>query len=382
MTSGFPHSPTVLTIDLDAVASNWRYLRDLTAHKHCAAVVKADGYGLGLAPVARRLAAEGCDTFFVAHLDEGIALAAALKPGRMTAWQTRPRICVMNGLMPGQAAVYAEHDIWPCLNDLGQVDGWQRFCGDQGKALPAVLHVDTGMSRTGLDRLEARVLMEQPSRLDGVNLRFIMSHMACADTPDDPMNRRQQDYFATCLKHLPKAAEGGMLAASSASFLGPDWHFDWIRPGVALYGVRPNRVAPNPLKPTISLDARILQIRQIDAPESVGYGASHRVQGPTRIATLAVGYADGFLRCLSNNASAWMGDVEMPIVGRVSMDLITVDITAAPQIGPGDSLNLIGPHQDVDAVADKAGTIGYEILTSLGQRYARHYLGQLDGETA
>ncbi|HAE02415.1 MAG TPA: alanine racemase, partial [Rhodospirillaceae bacterium] len=138
----------------------------------------------------------------------------------------------------------------------------------------------------------------------------------------------------------------------------------------------------NPLKPTISLDAKILQIRQIDAPESVGYGASHRVQGPTRIATLAVGYADGFLRCLSNNASAWMGDVEMPIVGRVSMDLITVDITAAPQIGLGDSLNLIGPHQDVDAVADKAGTIGYEILTSLGQRYARHYLGQSDGETA
>ena len=245
-----------------------------------------------------------------------------------------------------------------------------------------MLHIDTGMSRTGLDRLEARVLMEQPSRLDGINLRFIMSHMACADTPDDPMNRRQQQYFATCLKHLPKAAEGGMLAASSASFLGPDWHFDWIRPGVALYGVRPNRVAPNPLKPTISLDAKILQIRQIDAPESVGYGASHRVQGPTRIATLAVGYADGFLRCLSNNASAWMGDVEMPIVGRVSMDLITVDITAAPQIGLGDSLNLIGPHQDVDAVADKAGTIGYEILTSLGQRYARHYLGQSDGETA
>ena len=235
--------------------------------------------------------------------------------------------------------------------------GW-----NQRRALPAVLHIDTGMSRTGLDRLEARVLMEQPSRLDGINLRFIMSHMACADTPDDPMNRRQQQYFATCLKHLPKAAEGGMLAASSASFLGPDWHFDWIRPGVALYGVRPNRVAPNPLKPTISLDARILQIRQIDAPESVGYGASHRVQGPTRI--------------------AWTGDIEMPIVGRVSMDLFTVDITAAPQIGPGDSLNLIGPHQDVDAVADKAGTIGYEILTSLGQRYARHYLGQSDGETA
>ncbi|MDF1750478.1 MAG: alanine racemase, partial [Alphaproteobacteria bacterium] len=325
MTAGFPHSPTVLTIDLDAVASNWRYMRDLTAHQRCAAVVKADGYGLGLAPVARRLATEGCDTFFVAHLDEGIALASLLKPGRKTAWKTRPRICVMNGLMPGQAAVYRDHGLWPSLNDLGQVEAWQRFCIDQKKALPAVLHVDTGMSRTGLDRLEVRVLIGEPSRLDGIDLRFIMSHMACADTPDDPMNWQQQQHFATCMEQLPKPVEGGMLAASSASFLGPEWHFDWIRPGVALYGVRPNTVAPNPLKPTISLDAKILQIRQIDAPESVGYGASHRVSGPTRIATLAVGYADGFLRSLSNNASAWIGDVEVPIVGRVSMDLVTVD---------------------------------------------------------
>lgn len=364
--SGSPNSPTILTVDLDAIAENWRFLRDRTAHGNCAAVVKADGYGLGLAPVATALAAAGCDTFFVAHLDEGIALRQVLKDARIT---------VMNGLMPGQQAIYTEHDLWPSLNDLGQIGAWKAFCAKQETALPAVLHCDTGMSRTGLDRTEARVLSAEPDRLQGIDLRFLMSHMACADTPDHPLNREQQRAFAALTQALPAPKQGGMLAASSAIFLGPDWHFDWIRPGVCLYGVRPNAEAPNPMKPVVSLDAKILQVRQIDAPESVGYGAGHRVEGPTRIATLAIGYADGFLRSLSNTAKAWVGEVEVPLVGRVSMDLITIDISALPHIGPGDTVSLIGAHQDVDALADQAGTIGYEILTSLGSRYARHYVG-------
>ncbi len=373
--AGYPYSPTRLTINLDAVVENWRILRDQTRHKRCAAVVKADGYGLGLAPVAQRLTAAGCDTFFVAHLDEGIALAQLLEPTPNTIWNERPRICVMNGLLPGQEAAYLEHRLWPSLNDPGQIGRWQDFCNQRESALPAVLHCDTGMSRTGLDRRETEMLIAEPEQLDGINLRFVMSHMACADTPDHPMNREQQRFFADLVARLPKAAEGAMLAASSATFLGEDWHFDWIRPGVCLYGVRPNAGIPNPMRPVVSLESQILQVRQIDAPESVGYGASHRAQGPARIATLAVGYADGFLRSLSNSASAWRGDVEVPIVGRVSMDLITVDVTALSDITAGDTLSLIGPNQDIDRLAEAAGTIGYEILTSLGTRYARHYIG-------
>lgn len=364
--TGSPNSPTVLTIDLNAIAENWRFLRDRTAHKNCAAVVKADGYGLGLDPVAQTLAAAGCDTFFVAHLDEGIALRATLPDVRIT---------VMNGLMPGQQETYVEHGLWPSLNDLGQIGAWKTFCSKKETALPAVLHCDTGMSRTGLDRTEARVLSAEPDRLQGIDLRFLMSHMACADTPSHPLNREQQRIFAALTQALPPQKDGAMLAASSAIFLGADWHFDWVRPGVCLFGVRPNEEAPNPMKPVVSLDAKILQVRQIDAPESVGYGAGHRVEGPTRIATLAIGYADGFLRSLSNTAKAWVGEVEVPLVGRVSMDLITIDISALPHIGPGDTVSLIGPQQDVDALADQAGTIGYEILTSLGARYSRHYVG-------
>jgi len=368
---GKSHSPTRLTIDLDAVVENWRILKSQTSHGRASAVVKANGYGLGLKQVARALANAGCDTFFVAHLDEGIALKDILSDFPSA------RVFAMNGLLEDEPAVYLEHGVIPTLGDLGQIDRWQSVCSDQGRALPAVLHLDTGMSRTGLDRGELETLIDQPERLSGIDMRFVMSHMACADTPEHPLNREQQTRFSDALARLPKSTEGGMLAASSATFLGPDWHFDWIRPGVCLYGVRPNSDTPNPMRPVITLEAGILQVRQIDAPESVGYGASHRAAGPARVATLAVGYADGFLRSLSNTAKAWVGKVEVPVVGRVSMDLITLDVTHLPNIGPGDVVTLIGPEpgRDVDALAERAGTIGYELLTSLGARYARHYIG-------
>lgn len=369
--NGFRYSPTRLTIDLDAIAANWEILKAQTAHGRAAAVVKADGYGLGLAKVARRLAAAGCETFFVAHLDEGLTLAELFGPDR------RQRIITMNGLLPGQEAVHAEAGLWPSLNDLGQIERWRAFCKGRDAALPAVLHCDTGMSRTGLDRTEAETLIAEPERLDGIDLRFLMSHIACADTPGHPMNADQRDRFADLAARLPKPAEGAMLAASSATFLGPEWHFDWIRPGVCLYGARPNTQIANPMRPVVSLEADILQIRQIDAPETVGYGAGHRVEGPTRIATIAVGYADGFLRSLSHAAKAWVGDVEVPVVGRVSMDLVTIDVTALPGLEPGAPITLLGAQQGIDDLADQAGTIGYEILTSLGARYRRTYLGDV-----
>jgi alanine racemase len=372
---GFSHSPTRLTIDLDAIAANWAILKAQTAHGRAAAVVKADGYGLGLEKVARRLAADGCETFFVAHLDEGLALAALFGPNR------HQRIVIMNGLLPGQEAVHAEAGLWPSLNDLGQIERWRTFCAAREASLPAVLHCDTGMSRTGLDRKEAEILIAEPERLAGIDLRFLMSHVACADTPGHPKNADQRDRFADLAARLPRTAEGAMLAASSATFLGPEWHFDWIRPGVCLYGARPNTQIENPMRPVASLEADILQIRQIDAPETVGYGAGHRVEGPTRIATIAVGYADGFLRYLSDRAKAWVGDVEVPVVGRVSMDLVTIDVTALPGLEPGAAITLLGPHQGIDDLADQAGTIGYEILTSLGARYRRTYLGEATAES-
>jgi alanine racemase len=258
------------------------------------------------------------------------------------------------------------------LNDLGQVAQWSKECATNG-AHPSILHLDTGMCRLGLPPEEQQTLFNDPQRLDGLSLTCIMSHLACADTPDHPLNRQQQVDFAAAIKRLPKV--DASLAASSGIFLGPDWHFDMVRPGVSLYGVAPTPGEPNPMAPVVKLSGKIIQIRHVDAPQTVGYGATHRFTGPTRVATVAAGYADGYLRSLSGRASASIGGVTVPVVGRVSMDLITLDISNAPAAQPGDMIDLIGPHFDVDAAADAAGTIGYEILTSLGRRYQRHYVG-------
>ncbi len=365
--SGPPNATTVLTIDLDALAANYRLLKERAAPAHCAAVVKADGYGLGVGPVGRTLHAAGCTRFFVAHLDEAATLREALGGKTVTA-----EIAVLNGLMPGQESVFRDHGLMPVLNDLGQVAQWSADCRANG-AHPAILHLDTGMCRLGLPPEEQQILFDDPQRLDGLPLRCIMSHLACADTPEHPLNRQQQKDFAAAIKRLPTV--DASLAASSGTFLGPDWHFDMVRPGVSLYGVAPTPGEPNPMTPVVKLSGKIIQIRHVDAPQTVGYGATHRFTGPTRVATVAAGYADGYLRSLSGRASASIGGVTVPVVGRVSMDLITLDISNAPAAQPGDMIDLIGPDFDVDAAADAAGTIGYEILTSLGRRYQRHYVG-------
>jgi len=365
--SGPSNATTILTVDLDALAANYRLLQQRAAPAQCAAVVKADGYGLGVGPVGRTLHAAGCTRFFVAHLDEAATLRKALGGAASTA-----EIAVLNGLMPGQEKVFHDHNLMPVLNDLGQVAQWSEECRANG-AHPSILHLDTGMCRLGLPPEEQRTLFDDPQRLDGLSLTCIMSHLACADTPDHPLNRQQQVDFAAAIKRLPKVDTS--LAASSGIFLGPDWHFDMVRPGVSLYGVAPTPGEPNPMAPVVKLSGKIIQIRHVDAPQTVGYGATHRFTGPTRVATVAAGYADGYLRSLSGRASASIGGITVPVVGRVSMDLITLDISNAPAAQPGDMIDLIGPHFDVDAAADAAGTIGYEILTSLGRRYQRHYVG-------
>ncbi len=360
----------ILTIDLEAIKDNYRRLRQELRPVTCAAVVKADAYGLGAARVAPALAKAGARTFFTATLDEAAAVRESLE-------KTRPSadIFVLNGAGAGSVEDFAALEIMPVLNSLGEIETWTAAARNAGHSLPAALHVDTGMNRLGLPGGELETLIAEPDRLAGIELRYVMSHLACAEEAGHQLNGAQLQRFEEARARLPGAP--GSLANSSGIFLGADYHFDLARPGAALFGVNPTPDRPNPMGQVVRLQGRILQVRQIDAPQSVGYGATHRMVGGSRVATVALGYADGFLRSLSDRASAWIGDRKVPVIGRVSMDLITLDVTgiAAGEAHAGGLVDLIGPNQDVDTLAGAAGTIGYEVLTSLGARYHREFLG-------
>lgn len=356
------HAGATLEIDLGAVRANYRLLRRRLGGASCGAVVKADAYGLGAEQIAPALAAEGCRQFFVAHLDEAIALRPLLP---------RAEIFVLNGLPAGAEADCAAHGVTPVLNSLGQLGAWSGLARRMGRPLAAALQVDTGMSRLGLSGAELAAVEAAPQRLSGITLRLVMSHLACAEQPADPMNAEQFARFEAARRRLPEAPAS--LANSSGIFLGTAFHCDLARPGVALYGVNPVPGAQNPMRPVVTLRGRIVQIREVAAGAAVGYGARWRATGPRRIATVAVGYADGYVRSLSNAATAFAGDVAVPQVGAVSMDTTTFDVTDASEAIEGGFLELIGPKNPVDLVAGQAGAIGYEILTSLGRRYARAY---------
>jgi alanine racemase len=360
--AGARHAGATLTIDLGAIRANYRLLRGRLGGTACAAVVKADAYGLGAAVVAPALAAEGCRQFFVAHLDEALALRPLLPEAE---------VFVLNGLPAGAEVDCAAHRVTPVLNSLAQVDAWAAHSRRLDRALPAALQVDSGMSRLGLSDAEIDALAEDPRRLEGIGLRLVMSHLVCAERQDHLMNREQLRRFKAVRARLPKAPAS--LANSSGVFLGPDFHFDLARPGAALYGLAPVAGEANPMRPVVRLRGRIVQTRVIAAGTAVGYGASWQAAGPRRIATIAVGYADGYLRSLGNCATAFAGGTAVPLVGIVSMDTATFDVTDAPQAVEGGFLELIGPRNPIDALAGQAATIGYEILTSLGGRYARAY---------
>lgn len=367
------HSPSaeiaavgaVLTIDLAAIAANYRLLRSRSGSALCGAVVKADAYGLGVARVAPTLLAAGCRHFFVAHLQEGLMLRGCIGVGGS--------IYVMHGVFPGNEADCLAHDLVPVSNSLAQLARWSALARTCGRRLPAVVQIDTGMSRFGFTEPDLAHLANDLQPLD---LRYVMSHLACADTPDHPANAEQRARFDVLRTRLPPAP--ATLAASSGTFLDPVFHYDLVRPGAALYGVAPTAGLPNPLSPVIRLDAKVVQLRDVPAGTPIGYGHSARTVAPARLATIAVGYADGYLRSGSNGGAAWFGDVALPIMGRVSMDSIILDASAAPDgaLHEGSFVELIGPHRDVDAVAADAGTIGYEVLTSLGRRYHRRYLSE------
>jgi alanine racemase len=357
-------SQSVLTIDLGAIAANYRLLRERSTGARCAAVLKADAYGLGATRVGPALTAVGCTDFFVAHLDEAAVLRDAIGAA--------PRIYVLNGLLPGEERAHLQHDLVPVLNDLGQVERWSAAARQAGRGLPAIVHLDTGMSRLGLPPAEAATLAREPGRLGGIDLRFWSSHLACADEPEHPLNRQQLATLKTLLAPLPKAPVS--FANSSGIFLGAEYHFDLVRPGCALYGINPLPGRPNPMKQVAGLSAKVLQIRVIDRPQTVGYGATHRAAGRTRVATLAAGYADGWLRSLSSRGFAVANGMKVPFIGRVSMDLITIDVTSLPDLKTGDFVQLMDERLTSDHVAELAGTIGYEVLTRLGPRFHRQYL--------
>jgi alanine racemase len=359
------HAGAVLTIDLNAIVANWRLLKGMLAGAECAAVVKADAYGLGAGRVASALARAGCKTFFVAHIGEGIALRRVL---------SESAIHVLNGPVPGSEAALVEHRLVPVLNSLDDLAAWGNLARARGVPLVADLHIDTGMARLGLPPIEMETLILEPGRLDGITLAYLMSHLACADEPEHPLNRQQLSDFQNA--HEAFAGVKASFANSSGIFLSPEYHFDLVRPGVSLYGVEPRPGEPNPMAQVVRLQGKILQVRDVDRPQTVGYGATHRAMRWGRVATVGVGYADGYLRSLSNSGSGYMGDTRVPIVGRVSMDLITLDVSDVPDATarPGALVDLIGPHNPIDSVAAEAGTIGYEILTGLGSRYYRVYL--------
>lgn len=339
-----------LSIDLDAIAANWRALdRASSSGVQTAAVVKADAYGLGITRVARALAQAGARRFFVAVAEEGAALRQALGPG--------PQICIMAGHMAGDTEMVHDLDLTPMLNSIDQVTRHLESL----PGLPFGVQLDTGMNRLGMEEAEWEAVA--PFVLEA-GPELIMSHLACADDPDHALNELQLATFhaMTDGTGVPRS-----LAATGGILLGPKYHFDLTRPGIGLYGGRPYEGASR----VVGLSMPVIQTRIVQPGESVGYSCTWTAESPSMIATVSGGYADGLLRGLSNSAVLWDGDTPCPLVGRVSMDLITVDISHLSYVPR--SLDILGPHQTVDDLADIAGTIGYEILTSLGARYTRRY---------
>jgi alanine racemase len=358
-----------VTIDLGALANNWRMLARRAETAAAAAVVKADAYGIGLEPAARALAEAGCQTFFVALADEGLRLRAVVR---------NAIIYVLDGFLAGAAEAFAAARLRPVLSSLQEIAEWAAFRRDGGANLRAAIHVDTGMNRLGLTPGEARRLAQNAELLAAIAPDLILSHLACADTPNHPMNRKQLAAFRAVRVLLPDIPAS--LANSAGIFLGSDYHFDLVRPGIGLSGGEAVAGMPSATRPVATLEARILQVRDARPGDKVGYGATETVGRPSRIAVVGAGYADGYHRRAGSSdarpgARAYLRGRYAPLVGRVSMDLIAIDVTDIAGAERGDWVELFGPNISIDEVARNAETIGYELLTGLGRRYARTYIG-------
>src|SRR5712691_10236074 len=360
----------VLTVDLDAIVANWRKLEKTAVPAECAGVIKADAYGCGIEPVARALASAGCKAFFVATLEEARAARVAVPSAAIYA---------LGGFFQNSGEAYAKINCRPVIGDLNELAEWDVFCRRSGWNGGAAIQIDTGMHRLGLTVTEAQGLIPRIHAGDhGITL--LMSHLASAEQLNNPVNARQLTAFreiASLFTGVPAS-----LANSSGIYLGAQFQFDLVRPGAALYGVNPTPEADNPMQPVVELKARIVQIRNIERGESVGYGGTWTARRPTRLAIVSAGYADGYFRAGGSNDGTRGADVMVagkrcPVAGRISMDLMAVDITDLPHNAArrGHMVTLIGEGITVDELAHHFGTIGYEVLTSLGPRYARIYKG-------
>ncbi len=360
----------VVAIDLGQIRANWRALAKRVAPAGCAAVVKADAYGLGAARVIPALYQAGCRTFFVATLGEAIA-ARASAPGAT--------IYVLDGILPGSVSELAAISARPVMTSIEEAQAWSSLARDDCPAPAAALHVDTGLNRLGMSEARLEALLADKALLGRLDIALVMSHLACADDAKHPMNAEQLAAFKARRAKLPKARAS--LAASDGLMLGKDYHFDLVRPGYALYGGQATQQRICPVGPVVRVCARILQVEDVPAGARIGYSATYRAKEPRRIATIAAGYADGIFRHASASDGEQNGMVSIrgrlvPVVGRVSMDLITIDVTDLGDPAPqrGEFVDLIGPDLPLEAVGLNARTIGYEVLTRIGNRFHRHYI--------
>lgn len=359
-----------ITVDLGRVASNWKALAAKVAPARCAAVVKADAYGLGAERVIAALSRAGCTAFFIATPDEAEA-ARKIAPSA--------DIYALDGLVGNVAAAFARLAVMPVLSTLDDIVAWSALCRARGERLPAAIHIDTGLHRLGLPVRDVRRLAADTSMMTGIDLALVMSHLASADNPHDPKNRDQLVAFETLTALFPNIPRS--LAASDGLMLGPAFHFDLVRPGYAIYGGQASQIAPAPVQAAVTVSARILAVADVAPGETVGYSATWRAKRPSRIATIAAGYADGIPRNASAPDGRPGGHVLIsghlaPIVGRISMDLVTVDVTDLPggAAMPGEFAKLVAEELTIEDAGYAAGTIGYEILTRLGRRFTRLYL--------
>lgn len=372
MSDSLPAEATgLLTVDLAALTANWKALAKRAGRAKCAAVVKADAYGVGLEQAAQALAKAGCDTFFVATFDETLRLRTILPS---------VTIYLLNGLNPGSAELVCGIDVRPVLGSLAEIEEWEAHADETGEEAPAAIHIDTGMNRHGISLTEAEVLAPKLATSEYTfKPTLIMSHLACADEPEHAFNKQQIEAFGTIAKKFPGIPAS--LCNSAGLLALPEAHFDLVRPGISLYGGRALNAGENPMQPVVQLQARITTIREAKAGTTVGYGARLKLARDSRLAIISAGYADGIFRAggSSDNkkgAEAIVAGIRCNIAGRISMDLIAVDVTDVPAgvVKRGDLVTLLGDGITVDDLAGHARTIGYEVLTSLGKRWKRKYV--------
>ncbi len=358
-----------LTVDLTALSANFTKLKMLCGPAECAAAVKGDAYGIGARQTVLALHESGCRTFFVAQLGEAAEVRAALP---------HATIYVLNGLVAALAPAYRKMRLRPVLGSLDEVAEWSAYCRGCGEKLAAAVHIDSGINRLGLSAPDVDSLARTPEIRDGFEWALIMSHLACADMPDAAMNRDQVELFDELRVRLPRAPAS--MANSGGTLNGAAYHYDMVRPGIALYGGNPHNRTANPMQGVVSLASSVLQVRDVPAGGTVGYGAAWTAERPSRIAIVPVGYFDGYFRSTfrtgtDDPAGVFIAGAFAPLAGRVSMDMITVDVTdiASEKVHRGTKVELIGPNISVNDVARWAGTIPYEVLTALGSRFARVY---------